>query len=179
MSRYLSLGFVLVLILSLATGCQPVQPIQAQDTQAAQQEQVAQLTDIAPEHHLIFATDAIQWQEGPGSIEPGAQIAVLEGNPSEAAHFTLRLKFPDGYQVAPHWHDGVERITVISGVFRLGSGEELNAENTVALEAGSYTSMPPGMRHFVIAEGETIVQLSTIGPWVINYVNPEDDPRTR
>jgi hypothetical protein len=48
-----------------------------------------------------------------------------------------------------------------------------------ALPAGSYTFMPPEMRHFAWAEGETVIQLATIGPWEIHYVNPSDDPRRR
>jgi len=31
--------------------------------------------------------------------------------------------------------------------------------------------------HAVWTEGETIVQFHGMGPWVINYVNPADDPR--
>jgi hypothetical protein len=27
--------------------------------------------------------------------------------------------------------------------------------------------------------GETVLQLSTIGPWTITYVNADDDPRAR
>jgi hypothetical protein len=74
----------------------------------------------------------------------------------------------------------VERVTVLSGNFLLGKGENMNKANTERLEAGSYTSMPPGMVHFVFIEGETVVQISTVGPWEINYVNPEeDDPRLR
>jgi hypothetical protein len=38
--------------------------------------------------------------------------------------------------------------------------------------------MPPGMRHFAWMTGETVLQLSTIGPWTITYVRAEDDPRT-
>jgi hypothetical protein len=34
-----------------------------------------------------------------------------------------------------------------------------------------------GMKHAVWIEGETIVQFHGIGPWIINYVNPADDPR--
>lgn len=86
---------------------------------------------------------------------------------------------PDGFQIAPHWHPNVERVTVISGTFRLGHGEELDSQAATPLEPGSYVSMPPGMRHFAIAEGETIIQLTSIGPWIINYVNPADDPRIR
>jgi hypothetical protein len=33
------------------------------------------------------------------------------------------------------------------------------------------------MRHFAVAKGETVIQLTSIGPWQINYVNQADDPR--
>jgi hypothetical protein len=39
--------------------------------------------------------------------------------------------------------------------------------------------MEPKMTHFGFMTGETILQLSTIGPWTITYVHPEDDPRTK
>jgi hypothetical protein len=180
MSRFIPLAFVLVLLLSSLTACQPVQPVQAQTETTAHdpaQHEAAGFTDVGPEHHLIYTPENTEWRDGPGSLPPGAQFVVLEGNPAEVGVFTMRIKMPDGYQLAPHWHEGVERLTIISGVFHLGSGEEFNAENTTALGAGAYTAMPPGMRHFAVTEGETIVQLSSIGPWTITYVNPEDDPR--
>lgn len=48
-----------------------------------------------------------------------------------------------------------------------------------ALPAGSFAFMPPGMRHFAWAKGETVVQVHGLGPWQINYVNPADDPRNK
>lgn len=133
--------------------------------------------DPGPDRHLMFQTGDIDWQDGPGSLAPGAQFSVLEGDPGAEGVFTLRIRMPDGYQIAPHWHPNVERLTVLSGVFRLGSGEAVDPAATTPLAAGSYTSMPPGMRHFAITEGETVIQLTSVGPWVVNYVNPEDDPR--
>jgi hypothetical protein len=37
--------------------------------------------------------------------------------------------------------------------------------------------MPQGVRHFVWAKGETVIQVSGIGPFEVNYVNSADDPR--
>ena len=37
--------------------------------------------------------------------------------------------------------------------------------------------MPKGMHHFAGAKGETIIQVHGMGPFEINYINPEDDPR--
>lgn len=138
------------------------------------------IEDKGPDHHLTYLADDIDWQDGPASVEDGIEVAVLEGNPSEAGVFTLRLKIPDEGYISPHWHPNVERVTVISGTFLLGSGEDMNHQDVERLEAGSYTSMPPEMVHYAIAEGETVIQLTSVGPWIINYVNPEkDDPRER
>jgi hypothetical protein len=37
--------------------------------------------------------------------------------------------------------------------------------------------MAPGTQHYAQVGKETVVQLSTRGPWSIAYVNPADDPR--
>jgi quercetin dioxygenase-like cupin family protein len=137
------------------------------------------VADKGPAHHLVYSPEKIEWREGPPSFEPGARMAVLEGDPNAAGVFTMRFRVPDGFRIAPHWHPNVERVTVLSGTLRLGSGDKMSPEATMALGPGSYTSMPPGMRHFAIAEGDTVIQLTSIGPWQINYVNREDDPRLR
>jgi hypothetical protein len=135
--------------------------------------------DHGPPEPLRFRPEDIPWQPGPASFEPGAEYAVLEGDPSAPGVFTMQIRMPDGFQIKPHWHPNVERITVLQGVFRLGHGSEMDPEAAGPLPAGSYTSMPKRMIHHVFIEGETIVQLSSIGPWEIHYVRPEDDPRKR
>lgn len=141
--------------------------------------QTETVDDPGPDQHLTYTSSDVEWREGPGSLEPGAHFAVLEGDPSAEGVFTLRIRMPDGYRISPHWHPNVERVTVLSGTFHLGSGETFDPALATPLTAGSYTSMPPGMRHFAVTEGETIVQLTSIGPWVIHYVDPDDDPRGR
>ena len=37
--------------------------------------------------------------------------------------------------------------------------------------------MPAGMKHYAWTTTETIIQVHGKGPFVINYVNPADDPR--
>ncbi len=91
----------------------------------------------------------------------------------------MRLELPDGFRINPHTHPGVERLTVISGTFRLGHGDEFDSDAATPLEAGSYFSMPVGHSHFAEADGETVVQLSSIGPWEIDYIDPAHDPRIR
>jgi quercetin dioxygenase-like cupin family protein len=137
------------------------------------------IADRAPDEHIIEVPGEIAWRDAPASLEPGAHVAVLEGDPGEQGFFNMRIRMPDGYHIAPHRHPNVERVTVISGTFRLGMGEELDRAAAQPLRAGSYFAMPPGEAHYGIAEGETVIQLTTIGPWQIEYVNPADDPRRR
>jgi anti-sigma factor ChrR (cupin superfamily) len=35
----------------------------------------------------------------------------------------FRLKFPANYKVPPHWHPGIEHITVMSGTLNMGMGD--------------------------------------------------------
>ena len=129
--------------------------------------------------HKILSANDIKWSAAPPSIPPGAQAAVLFGDPSKEGLFALRLKFPKGYQVAPHTHPKPEIVTVISGTLRLGMGETVDPSKAQALPAGSFFAFQPGMAHFVSADEDTVVQLNSTGPWAVNYVNPKDDPRQK
>lgn len=125
----------------------------------------------------LFPAAEIQWKEGPASLKKGTKMAVLEGDPTRAGQFTMRLWFPDGFEVLPHWHTQVEHVTVISGVLNFGMGEKFDRAATREMAGGSFGYWPVGMKHFAWTKGETILQLHGTGPWTITYVNPADDPR--
>ena len=127
----------------------------------------------------LFLPAEVKWEPGPASLQKGAKMAILEGDPSREGPFTMRLWFPDGFVVAPHWHTQVERVTVISGVLNFGMGEKFDRGATREMPAGSFGHWPVGMRHFAWAKGETILQLHGRGPWTVTYVNPADDPRQK
>jgi hypothetical protein len=125
----------------------------------------------------LFTPDAIQWKEGPATLAKGAKMTVLEGDPTADGMFTMRLFFPDGFQVMPHWHSQIEHVTVISGTLNFGMGEKFNRAATRPMKAGSFGFWPIGMRHFAWTTGDTVLQLHGRGPWTVTYVNPADDPR--
>jgi quercetin dioxygenase-like cupin family protein len=125
----------------------------------------------------LFPLDRTTWRKGPPSLPEGAMMAVLEGDPTKAGPFVFRLKIPDGYRVPPHTHPKTERVTVISGTFNIGMGDMVDDKATKPMPAGSYGYWEAGMKHFVWAKGETVLQFHGAGPWSINYVNPKDDPR--
>ena len=112
-----------------------------------------------------------------GALEQGAEIAVLHGNPAEEGQFVFRLKFPAGYEIPPHRHPKEEHVTVISGGFGMSTGETFERGATPILPAGSFMRIPVGQAHFAWTEEPTVVQLNGVGPFGVDYVNPEDDPR--
>jgi quercetin dioxygenase-like cupin family protein len=134
-------------------------------------------TAAAQHHgHTLLKPDELKWTDVP-SLPAGAKIAVVEGPMNKATPFTVRLKFPANYRIPPHSHPAVERVTVLSGTFHLGTGEKFDKGNMAVLPAGGITIMPSGMTHYVWIPEETTVQLHGTGPWGIQYVNPADDPR--
>ena len=136
--------------------------------------------NASPETGLnISVPSALSWSKGPQSLPAGAQVVVLEGDPSKPGLFTMRLKLPDGYRIPPHWHSQVEHITVLAGTFHLGHGDHFDPKSLREMPPGSFSFIPTGHRHFAMAKGETLIQLHGIGPWQIYYVNPSDDPRGR
>jgi len=106
-----------------------------------------------------------------------AKLAVLAGDPNKKGLFTVRLRTPAGYKVPPHTHPTSEHITVISGTFNIGTGDKFDEATGKEMGAGGYMVMPPGMKHYAWTPAETIIQVDAMGPFVIKYVNPEDDPR--
>ncbi|XSC43335.1 cupin domain-containing protein [Bradyrhizobium sp. RDT10] len=126
--------------------------------------------------HKIVSPQEIKWGPAP-AFPPGAELAVLYGDPSKEGVFATRLKAAKGYYIPPHTHPKPEINTVISGTVRLGMGETADHSKAQPLPAGSFFALPPGMAHYVFVDEDTVVQVNTSGPWGINYVNPKDDPR--
>src|SRR5262249_33900413 len=73
----------------------------------------------AGENRLLYGRGSIGWQVSE-SLPPGANVAVLEGDPSKEGFFTMRIEMPDGYRVPAHWHPKRERLTILSGTLNLG-----------------------------------------------------------
>ena len=123
--------------------------------------------------HSVIAADDIQWKQ----LRPGAEIAVVSGDPDkEGSPFVLRFRYRGKARIPPHWHPGDEHLTILSGTFRLGMGEGGDESATTELRAGAYAFVAAKMTHYAWTDGDTTIQAHGIGPFVINYVNPADDP---
>jgi hypothetical protein len=127
-----------------------------------------------------FTPNQIKWGPVPPFVAAGATLAVLEGDPTASTgDFTIRLKMPAGYKIAPHWHPKRENVTVISGSFKVGMGDKFEAAKMMTFPAGSFAYLDPDMHHYAMASGPTVVQVHGMSPLQFNYVNPADDPSTK
>lgn len=122
----------------------------------------------------------VLWGPAPPIFPPGAQFAVVQGDPSVAGQiFTVRLRFPNGYILPPHTHPSDEHVTVLQGTFLFGVGENFSKGDLRPLPVDGFVTAKANMAHFASARGITEVQVHAIGPFQLTYVHPEDDPTTK
>ena len=67
---------------------------------------------------------------------------------------------------------------MISGTFGLGMGETAD-QGGPALARRRFLRPSAETAHYVFIDEETVIQISTVGPWGLKYVNPQDDPRQK
>ena len=155
----LVLGSLFVLALSVTASGQAVAP--------------------TPPGHPVMNAATLQWVPAPPSLPAGAMMAVLAGDPGKEGVFVVRAKFPDGYKVSPHFHPTDEHVTVLKGSLMMGLGEKVDRAAMHAVTAGGFFTAPATKPHYVVAKGETIIQITAMGPFSVTYVNPSDDPRNK
>jgi quercetin dioxygenase-like cupin family protein len=108
---------------------------------------------------------------------PGMEQVNLVGNPSKPGPYTLRLKFPAGYKLAPHTHPDFREVTILSGTFYTGYGEKFEEEALKTLPAGSFYTEPANLSHFIEVREPVVIQVSGVGPSTRMFINPSDNPK--
>jgi quercetin dioxygenase-like cupin family protein len=134
--------------------------------------------DSGSEHHMLASGSAVKWGPPPAVLPPGAQFAVIDGDPAKGP-LTVRIKMPAGYKIPPHWHPTDEHVTVLSGTLGIGMGDKLDPEHGQMLKVGGYAVAPASAHHFAWTTSGAIVQVHMNGPFGITYVNPADDPSAK
>jgi len=64
----------------------------------------------------------------------------------------------------------------VSGTLKVGMGDKFDVSKMGDYPWGSFAYIDPEMHHYVMASGETIVQIHGQAPVAFNYINPADDP---
>src|SRR5881398_1857048 len=139
------------------------------------------LLAVAPGIHAQAALATNQtpmhWGPAPAVFPPGARMAVVSGDPSKAAVFTVQLAMPSGYKIAPHFHPTDETVEVKKGTLLVGMGDKFDLSKAKAMKAGEKGSLPANTHHFAAVKGATLIAVSAMGPFAMTYVNAADDPQ--
>ena len=115
----------------------------------------------------------IVWKASAASA--GLETAVTFGDPTKPGPYVLRVKFPAGYKLMPHFHPDAWRTgVVLSGNYYFGLGEQWDESKLKLYPAGTFFSEPKGTPHFVWAkDGEVIVQITAMGPTGVTPIPPK------
>lgn len=117
--------------------------------------------------------DDLVWQQ----LEPGLDIAVLEGDPGGEGYYILRARFAPGVFSAPHYHPNTRYVTVIKGTWWTGIGTVQDKESSIPLGPGSYMKHPAMAPHYDGArDEEVIVEIRGMAPAPLVYVNAAGEP---
>jgi quercetin dioxygenase-like cupin family protein len=169
------LGGALGLVLAGSAAAEQAKTEPAKKTPVTTAATTPVATTKKPDHIMVGPGD-VKWVDGPPNLPAGAKVAILEGDPSAAGPFTIRMKAPANYKIMPHTHPGVEHVTVLEGNFSMGLGGKWDEKSLREMGPGGFMTMEVGTQHYAACKGGCTIQLHGIGPWGITYVNPADDP---
>jgi len=123
-----------------------------------------------------------KWSPAPPLLPKGAEIAVLDGDPTKPVPYAIRLRFPAHYAIPAHSHPTDEHVVVTSGALVFGMGDVLDKHSSTntRLTVGGFVDASANVNHFAFTrDDETTIVLYGMGPVEFNYVNPNDDPRNQ
>jgi hypothetical protein len=126
---------------------------------------------------MALTPSEMKWGAQGGLALPGMEQLKLVGDPAKPGPYTIRLKFPAGYKLAPHTHPDSREVTILSGTWYTGYGDKFDLATLKALPAGSFYTEPANVAHFVEVREPVIIQVSGTGPSGRKFVNPADNPK--
>src|SRR5215470_772503 len=107
---------------------------------------VAQTTDPSV---VALTPVEMKWTSQGSLAAPGMEQVNLVGDPSKPGPYTLRLRFPKGFKVAPHTHPDSREVTILSGTFATGYGVRFDSASLKILPAGSFYTEPANVSHYI------------------------------
>ena len=113
---------------------------------------------------MVITPDELKWSTLAAYAMPGIEQVNLVGDPALPGRYTIRLKFPKGYRVAPHTHPDSREVTVLSGTFANGYGNTFDASKLKKLPPGSFYTEPSDVPHFIEVQDDVMLQVTSTGP---------------
>ena len=98
--------------------------------------------------------DQIAWA---GDAKSGPLVVKLWGDPAKPGPYAILVKWPPHQMSRPHTHPFDRHITVISGVWWVGTGKVYDPDKTTPMPAGSVVTHFAGQPHYDGAKDEPVV----------------------
>jgi flagellar biosynthesis GTPase FlhF len=128
-------------------------------------EELRQIKAGVKPHETLLVADAMTGQEAVNIAEKfntsvgfdGVVLTKLDGDARGGAALSIRA---------------------VTGkpIKFVGMGEKLDQSVMKDLGVGGVAVLPAEMRHFAMAKTSVMLQIHGVGPFVVMYVNPADDP---
>lgn len=100
---------------------------------------------------------SIEWKQ----TSPGAQQAILAGDPSKPGLYVVLNKWLPGNMSRPHFHPDDLVIMVLKGTWWMGTGNTVDPASTVPVPAGTFVTHFGKQVHYDSAKDEETVLLIT------------------
>jgi len=123
------------------------------------------------EVQYVVRFDSTQWRPCPPTLPAGCEVAILDGHPKKADLFTVRFNTTQEFMMPTHSHPKDERVTVIKGKVAVGFGKGVARAEANEFVTGDYYINARDEVHKVWIDADSIVQITGIGPWVVDYVD--------
>ncbi|HEX4632580.1 MAG TPA: cupin domain-containing protein [Gemmatimonadales bacterium] len=122
-----------------------------------------------PTDHVVVTPDQLHWTP----YYAGGEQATLLGDPSRPGPYVLRVRFPAGLHIQPHYHLDNRIVQVLSGTMYFALGESGDTTKMRAIPVGSMWTEPARMVHYAwTGNAEVVLQVVGTGPTETRTVGP-------
>jgi hypothetical protein len=119
------------------------------------------VADVSPAAISFKLPQNIKWVDSPA----GSSTAVLAGDPAKPGMYIVLTKWSAHHMSRPHFHPNDRYITVLSGVWWVGTGNKYDPDSTVPLPAGSVATHFGKQIHYDGAKDvEAVLEIVGEGP---------------
>jgi hypothetical protein len=117
---------------------------------------------LNPKAISIELPDQIPWKRDSANT---METAILYGDPDKPGFYVKAYKWLPGHMSQPHWHPHDRMITVVKGMWWVGTGSKFDPDATVPVPAGSFVVHYGKEIHYDGAkDGEAWLVISGEGP---------------
>ena len=119
--------------------------------------------------HVVITPDQLHWTP----YYAGGEQTVLLGDPTRPGPYVLRVRFPAGLHIQPHYHTDNRIVQVLSGTMYFALGDSGDTSRMRAIPVGSLWTEPARMVHNAwTGNGEVVLQVVGTGPTETKAVRP-------